>query len=65
MRDVTDASVQVVRPRGRPRAPEPGSSVSTWVPQAYHDRLIQLAEKHDVSVSSLVKTLLVLQLRKP
>jgi len=53
------------RKRGRPRAQEQGSSVSAWVPQTYHDRLVKLADKHDVSVSSLVKTLLVLQLRKP
>jgi len=50
--------------RGRPRSKDPSSPVSTRVPEAYHDRIIQLAAKHDVSVSRMVKTLLVLQLRK-
>lgn len=53
------------RKPGRPRATDPSSPVSTRVPESYHDRLIQLAAKHDVSVSAMVKTLLVLQLRKP
>jgi hypothetical protein len=29
-----------------------------------HDRLIQLANKHDVSVSTLVKRIVILQLDK-
>jgi hypothetical protein len=43
---------------GRPRVSEPGSSVSTWLRQADHDHLIQLAQRHDLSVSALVRQLL-------
>lgn len=52
------------RPRGRPRAIEPGSTVSVWLPASYHDRLIQLAAlREDKSVSALVRQLLILRLR--
>lgn len=44
----------VVQSRGRPRAPEPGSSVSTWIPVSYHDRLVKVANLHDMSVSAYV-----------
>ena len=43
--------------RGRPRVAEPGSSVSTWLRQADHDQLIRLAQRHDLSVSALVRQL--------
>ena len=52
------------RRRGRPRVSEPRSSVSTWVPASYHDRLIEMANQKDVSVSMLVRSMLMLQLRK-
>lgn len=48
--------------RGRPRAPEPGSTVSTWVPSTTHDRLIEIANRRGESVSSLVRRLLILRL---
>ena len=48
--------------RGRPRVTEPRSTVSTWVPASAHDRLIQLAKEHEVSVSEMVKSLLLVQL---
>jgi hypothetical protein len=50
--------------RGRPRVSEPRSWVSTRLPVSYHDRLIQMANEKDVSVSMLVRSLLMLQLRK-
>jgi hypothetical protein len=50
--------------RGRPRVSEPRSSVSTWVPASYHDRLIEMASAKDISVSMLVRSMLMLQLRK-
>lgn len=50
--------------RGRPRSAEPGSSLSVWVPVSHHDQLITMAKKHRTSVSRLVRTLLVLQLRR-
>lgn len=55
---------QPPRKRGRPRVSEPRSSVSTWVPASYHDRLIEMANQRDVSVSMLVRSMLMLQLRK-
>lgn len=50
------------RQRGRPRVEEPRSSVSTWLPASYHDRLIEMAKQRDQSVSSLVRYLLTLRL---
>jgi hypothetical protein len=48
---------------GRPRADEPGASVSTWLRAEDHDRLIRLAQQHDMPVSALVRRLLELKLR--
>lgn len=60
MSDITPESLVIAspRPRGRPRSPEPGSVLSAYVPQKYHDRIAQLAVKHDVSVSKVVCRLL-------
>jgi hypothetical protein len=52
-----------VKPRGRPRVEEPGTSVSTWLRPGEHDKLIQLANKHDTTISALVRQLLILKLR--
>jgi hypothetical protein len=52
----------VERRRGRPRVPEPLSSVTTHLPTTAHDRLILLAQKQEVSVSALVRSLLILQI---
>ena len=49
--------------RGRPRVPEPGSSVSTWLRRGEHDALIRLAQQHETTVSSLVRQLLKLRIR--
>jgi hypothetical protein len=55
---------QQPRPRGRPRVDdEPLSSVSTRLPTPCYDRLIELANKQEKSVSRLVRDLLVLKLR--
>lgn len=51
------------RPRGRPKADEPGTSVSTWLRPNEHDRLIRLANQKETSVSSLVRELLIPKLR--
>ena len=51
-----------VRQRGRPRVAEPRASVSTWVPATLHDRLIQVANREELSVSEYVRKVLVLQL---
>jgi hypothetical protein len=50
------------RKPGRPPVAEPGSSVSTWLRQSEHDRLIRLAHEHETTVSSLVRQLLKLRL---
>lgn len=47
------------RPRGRPKADEPGSTVSSWFSAQEHDRLIRLAEEKETSVSALVRELIV------
>ena len=55
----------VERRRGRPRAEHPlRSPVTTHLPTTAHDRLIVLAQKHEVSVSALVRSLLILQIGK-
>lgn len=51
------------RPRGRPKADEPKSTVSTWLPTHEHDKLIRLANERDTSVSALVRELLKRKLR--
>jgi len=57
-------TVEVQKSRGRPRVEEPHSSVSTWVPASYHDRLVQLAKHQtDGNVSALVRQLLILRLK--
>lgn len=52
-------------PRGRPRVPEPGSTVQTWMPTAYHERLVTLARERNVKVSTLIRELLTLPAVKP
>ena len=47
---------------GRPRADTPGASVSTWMPVTYHDRLVKMADARGLSVSRLVKQMIVFQL---
>jgi hypothetical protein len=44
--------------RGRPRGTEPGSTLTAYVPASYHDRITQLAIKHDISVSQVVRRVL-------
>lgn len=49
---------------GRPRATEPRSSVSTWIPVSQHDQLVRLANQREVSVSTLVKSLIYVGLKR-
>ena len=53
------------RPRGRPKADEPGMNVSSWVRPSEYDRLVKMANQQDppVSVSALVRSLLKLKIR--
>jgi hypothetical protein len=44
--------------RGRPRAEEPGSTLSIWLPASDHDYYAKLAAKRGESISSTVRLLL-------
>ena len=48
---------------GRPRVVERGVIVSAWLPSSDYDKIIQIANKHDVSVSKLVRVWVRQQLR--
>lgn len=64
MREMDLSGMPERRQRGRPRVEKDClSSVSVRLPQAYHDRLIQLARLRDESVSATVRSLLILRLR--
>lgn len=69
MPDVTEGSMVIVgggsppqRRRGRPRAAEPGVSVKTWLRESDYDRLIKVAADRRETVSSIVRSLLMLRL---
>ncbi len=47
---------------GRPRQEIPLTSLTTWIPPVLHDRLMQIAQQRDQSVSSLVRQVLILKL---
>lgn len=51
------------RRRGRPRVLETSAAVTTWLPAKEHDRLIRIANEHEISVSALVRRVLILTLR--
>ena len=55
--------VREAKQRGRPRVNEPGSSVSTWLPAGYHDKLIEMANQREVPVSALVRQLIIMRLK--
>lgn len=59
---MSQPAVPLTRKRGRPRVPEPRSSVSAWLPARVHDRLIAVAHRQDVSVSALVRKLIIFTL---
>lgn len=47
---------------GRPRAADPKSAVSIWIPSETHDRLIRLASARGQAVSECARELIVIQL---
>lgn len=49
--------------RGRPPVEEPRSTVSTWLPSKYHDQLIELAKRREVSVSAYVRSVIIMRLK--
>jgi hypothetical protein len=58
-----DVTVVVTKSRGRPRVQEPLEQVGTRLPVPYYDRLVQIAHDREMSVSGLVRQLLILRLR--
>lgn len=46
------------RSPGRPKNDDPGATVCTWLPSREHDKLIRLANKHETSVSAIVRLLI-------
>lgn len=46
------------KPRGRPPAKEPSTSVCVWLPTSEVDRLIRMANQKETSVSALLRQLL-------
>lgn len=53
--DVTESSLLIASGsrRGRPPVPDPLVPVTMWISREHHDRLIKLANLHDMSVSAL------------
>jgi hypothetical protein len=49
--------------RGRPKSDEPSTAILTWMPASHHDRLIEMAKQREISVSGLVRQILVIQLQ--
>ena len=52
----------IAKPRGRPRVEQKGTSVSAWIRPNEYDKLVKMANARDVSLSSLVRGLLVLKI---
>ncbi len=50
---------------GRPAFGEPHTTVTAYIPVRQYDRLVELANQRDQSVSSLVKQLLVMRIPPP
>lgn len=50
-------------PGGRPPTPDRLTPVSAWVPASYHDHLAKVARERDVTVSCVVRDLLILRLK--
>ena len=49
--------------RGRPRAKEARSTVSSWILAKHHEQLADVARRNSVSVSAYVRRVLVLSLQ--
>jgi hypothetical protein len=56
----SDPYFDVIEPRkpGRPRKPEPGSTLSVWIPAKQHEYYAKLARLRGESVSRTVKSIL-------
>jgi len=53
------------RKPGRPRATETKTSVSAWISERQADRLIQIANQQEMSVSKLVSRLITRAVDRP
>jgi hypothetical protein len=53
---------QAPKPRGRPRAPDRGETVTTYVRSSDYDRLLRLAADQRKSLACVVRDLLRLKL---
>ena len=62
---MTESKLTPVPKRGRPRPSEPHVSAHAWIPKSSYDRIAQLALKHDVSMSSVLRDLVSLRLAQP
>lgn len=62
---VTISSLMIVdrRKRGRPRAEEPRSTISTWLPASDHDQIVKMANQREMSVSEFVGSVLKREIR--
>lgn len=58
-----DVLKDTVARRGRPRSQVPHASVMTWVPADVHDKLIRVASRREISVSALVRDVLIFTLK--
>ena len=56
--------VPPTRQRGRPRVEQPMEPVMTRLPRENYDRLVRAADLQGLSVSSLVRQLLILRIPK-
>ena len=50
--------------RGRPHAPEPFTPLTTWIPLQSYDALVAEARRDGQTLSSLVKSILLLHIRQ-
>ncbi len=58
-----EPSMEIIGRPGRPRAPYESASLSAWVPTPTYDALVKAANDRHMSLSSLVKQILVIQAR--
>lgn len=55
----------VPKHRGRPRPAERHVPAMTWLPQSSYDRIAQIAIKHDVSMSSVLRDIVAFRFAIP
>ena len=60
---MTDETPPAKPKGGRPRVPEPGVPVGTWLPPRDYDKIAKAAKAHDVTISALVRSWLKLKIK--